>query len=274
MGPDLARDGVYAGVGEAAADAVVFERSLQKHPFETLSTLVPVGAERAVAGVETDGRDLLAAAGGIVQGEMDRIDADHFAFADELIVNHPEAVAFLECKEVHAPLVDVGQGHDQVGGAAGGDHVVPQRAVDRHIGLAADMLDGFLDLPHVQRVNAAEDRRMDAVFGIDDVTQLAAPLGRGVIVSLHLLAGNQLAHVEGALASLREQVGLGGAETQPVHHAGEGVADADFGGIDFVQLREKTDQRLGKDLHRAHFHLAAGAAGGQCQEENHNCIAC
>ena len=120
--PHLPGDRVLAGIGEAAADAVVLERRLQEGLSQALPFFAPI-LVAAVALVEAYCSRTEGSA--VVEREFHAVDTHHFALTDGLVIDHPEAVAVLEAEKVHGPGIDVCEIHDKQRRDAGGQHVIP-----------------------------------------------------------------------------------------------------------------------------------------------------
>ena len=80
VGLYLACDGMLAPVGEAAADAVVAQGSLEEHPLEAHAALVPVGVGTSLARVEEHCGHLLAVAA-VEEAEAHRVYAHQLPLA-------------------------------------------------------------------------------------------------------------------------------------------------------------------------------------------------
>lgn len=230
VGLDLAGDRVPAAIGEAAAYAVIFERSLEEHAFQAFSALVPEGVAAFLC-LEADGGGLLVAVA-VEEAEMHRVDAYQLSVAHALGVDCAESVAFLKSEEVHAPLVDVREVHYEFGRASGGEHVVPERAVDGHVGVFADVLDRLGHIPDGERVAALEDGGVDLVLLVYRIAQVAGAVGH-LVVGVQMVSGLDFPQVEHRVAELAESVGVGGVHAHAHHEDGEGVAVLDLHGVGF-----------------------------------------
>ena len=217
-----------AAVAEAAADAVVFERSLEEHALEAHPAFVPVGVA-ALGRLEAHcGRLLVAVA--VEEAEMYGVYAHELAVADALRVDGAEPVAFLQGEEVHAPLIYVREVHDELRGCPGCNHVVPEGTAYGHVGEFAYVLHRLGDIPNRERVAAPEYGRVDLVLLIDRVAQHAGAVG-GVVIGVEMVARLDPAQVEHRIAELAERVGVGSLHAHAHHEHREGVAVFDFHGV-------------------------------------------
>ena len=158
---------------------------------------------------------------------MHGVYAHELAVADALRVDRAEPVALLQCEEVHAPLVDVGEVHDQFGRASRRQHVVPQRAVDGHVCEFADVLHRLGHVPYRERVAALEHGGVDLVLLVDGVAQRSGAVG-AVVVGVKMVARLDFPEVEHGVAELAQGVCIRSFHSHAHHEYGEGVAVFDF----------------------------------------------
>ncbi len=208
VGPVDLVDGVLAGVGEARADARIFERRLQHLLAQAGAVVLPIPDLLVLP--ERNGVVLLAPL--LELRTPDAADADrHRVVHEALVVDHREAVALLYAEEVHGPLVDV----LQLGGQCVGQLLLhdgaPERRLDRGGAFPAAQRELLLAAVHAQRVaRQREDHVARHVLLVDQV------VGMGRVERV-LVDEDRIAV---ARTDVAQREDLGGGLVEPVDHGG------------------------------------------------------